>query len=310
MAGGSSKAGIYGAVAANSAIAITKFIAAAFTGSSAMLSEGIHSVVDTGNGVLLLLGLRWSQRPADMLHPFGRGKEYYFWSLIVAILIFAIGGGMSVYEGISHLEHPELIENPMWNYITLGFALVFEGISSYIILKQVATSRGERSYWQAIKASKDPAVFAVMYENAGAIFGLIIAFVGVLLGDLLANPYIDGIASILIGLVLIVIAVMLVHESKGLLIGEAADTGLVQSINELIKTEPAIESFKAPLTMHFGPQEVLLVINAHFKKTLTTPEIESAVDNLENTIRTRHPEIKRIYVEANTVAKIENKVQV
>jgi cation diffusion facilitator family transporter len=305
MAGGSSKAGIYGAVAANVAIAITKFIAAAFTGSSAMLSEGIHSVVDTGNGLLLLLGLKRSLKPADQQHPFGHGKEYYFWSLIVAVLIFAIGGGMSVYEGLVHLQHPEPIENPFWNYITLGFALFFEGMSSYIILKQIAVERSEQSYWQAIKASKDPAVFAVLYENAGAIFGLLIAFFGVFLGHTFNNPYIDGVASILIGVVLVIIAVMLVNESKGLLIGEAADSRLINQISKLVHNESSVESFKVPLSMHFGPQEILLILNVQFRQNMTTVDIEQATNRIEKIIRTKYPEVKRIYIEANRPAQVE-----
>jgi cation diffusion facilitator family transporter len=298
MASGS-KIAILGAVAANLAIAVTKFVAAGFTGSSAMLSEGIHSVVDTGNGLLLLLGMRRSQRPADGQHPFGHGKEYYFWSLIVAILIFAIGGGMSIYEGITHLEHPSPIEDPFWNYLTLGLAFVFESTSYYIASRQVLKNRGAKSYWQALRTSKDPGVFAVVYEDTGALLGLVIAFLGVFLGHRFNNPYFDGAASILIGLVLVVIAVLLVSESKGLLIGEAADPELIGSIRRIVGVEAAVETFGHPLTMHFGPREILLVLNVGFRKQLSTTQVEEAINRLEAAIRSRHPEVKRIYVEAH-----------
>lgn len=300
MANSSSKAGIYGALGANLAIAATKFVAAYFTGSSAMLSEGIHSVVDSGNSVLLLLGLSRGQQPADTTHPFGYGKEYYFWSLIVAIMLFAIGGGMSVYEGITHFLHPVAQENPGWNYVTLGLAFVFEGISTIIILKQVGATRGALTYWQAIKASKDPGVFAVLYENVAALLGLSIAAGGVLLGSLLHEPHIDGAASVLIGLVLIAVAVGLVTQTKNLLIGEAADPALQASVRELALANAAVLAVAPPLTMHFGPAEVLLVLNARFDPALSAKEVEQAIDRLEVVIRARHPDVKRIYVEPNS----------
>ncbi len=299
MAASGSKIAILGAVAANLAIAVTKFVAAGFTGSSAMLSEGIHSVVDTGNGLLLLMGMHRSHRPPDGQHPFGHGKEYYFWSLIVAVLIFAVGGGMSIYEGISHLEHPSPIEDPFWNYLTLGLAFAFESISYYIASRQVIKNRGGRSYWQALRSSKDPGVFAVVYEDTGALLGLVIAFLGVFLGHWLDNPYFDGAASILIGLVLVVIAVLLVSESKGLLIGEAADPELIASIRRIVGVEAAVESLGLPLTMHLGPQEILLVLNVGFRKDLSTTQVEAAINRLEAAIRGRHPEVRRIYVEAH-----------
>ncbi len=300
MASSSSKAGIYGALFANLGIAAAKFTAAFFTGSSAMLSEGIHSVVDSGNSVLLLLGLSRGQKPADASHPFGYGKEYYFWSLIVAILLFAIGGGMSVYEGIAHFEHPEAQTNIGWNYATLAVALVFEGISTYVILKQVGQTRGHLSYWQAIKASKDPGVFAVLYENVAAILGLIIAALGTALGYYLHEPRIDGAASVFIGFVLIGVAVALVKETKGLLIGEAADPLLQDAVRALALADPDIEDLAPPLTMHFGPQDILLVLNVRFRAALATQGLEAAINRLEAAIRTAHPDVKRIYVEANT----------
>lgn len=303
MASGSSKAGIYGSLVANLAIAATKFVAAFFTGSSAMLSEGIHSVVDSGNSILLLLGLSRGQRPADASHPFGYGKEYYFWSLIVAILLFAIGGGMSVYEGLVHFQHPEPQTNPGWNYLTLGLAFVFESISTAMVLKEIGQTRGARSWWQAIKDSKDPGAFAVLYENVAALLGLTIAAAGTALGALLHEPHIDGAASVLIGLVLIGVAVALARETKDLLIGEAADPLLQAGVRTLALAEPAILNVAPPLTMHFGPAEIMLVLNARFQPTLTTVQIEEATDRVEAAIRAAHPEVKRIYIEAHTSAR-------
>lgn len=303
MASGSSKAGIYGSLAANLAIAATKFIAAYFTGSSAMLSEGIHSVVDSGNSILLLLGLSRGQRPADAQHPFGYGKEYYFWSLIVAILLFAIGGGMSVYEGIVHFRHPEQQENPGWNYATLALAFIFEGISTVMVLKEIGLTRGERSWWQAIKDSKDPGAFAVLYENAAALLGLSIAAIGTALGTWLREPHIDGAASVLIGLILIGVAVALARETKDLLIGEAADPVLQAGIAGVVRAEAAVLDVAPPLTMHFGPTEIMLVLNVRFRPELATPQIEEATDRMEAAIRATYPEVKRIYVEAHTTAR-------
>ncbi len=298
MASSSSKAGIYGALIANLGIAAAKFVAAFFTGSSAMLSEGIHSLVDSGNSVLLLLGLSRGQKPADASHPFGYGKEYYFWSLIVAIMLFAIGGGMSVYEGISHFQHPEPQTNIIWNYATLGIAFIFESVSTYITLKQIGPSRGSLTYWQAVKASKDPGVFAVLYENVAALLGLTIAALGTALGYYLREPRIDGGASVLIGLVLIGVAVALVKETKALLIGEAADPALQAAVRALALADPAVADLTPALTMHLGPTDILLVLNVRFLPTLATAAIEEATNRLEATIRAAHPEIKRIYVEA------------
>ena len=302
MASSSSKAGIYAALAANLGIAASKFVAAFFTGSSAMLSEGIHSVVDAGNSVLLLLGLSRGQKAADLAHPFGYGKEYYFWSLIVAILLFAIGGGMSVYEGITHFEHPQPQTNIGWNYATLAVALGFEAFSTYVILQQVGQTRGSLTYWQAVQSSKDPGVFAVLYENAAAVLGLIIASLGTALGYYLQEPRIDGAASVLIGFVLIGVAVALVRETKGLLIGEAADPALQQAVRTLVLADPAIDDLAPPLTMHFGPADILLVLNVRFRPDLTTPEVEATTNRLEAAIRAAHPDVKRIYVEAHAPA--------
>jgi len=296
----SSKTAIYAALAANIAIAITKFIAAYFTGSSAMVSEGIHSIVDSGNAILILLGLKWSQKPADEEHPFGYGKELYFWTLIVAVLIFAIGGGMSIYEGIIHINNPVPSTSPTINYIVLVIAMVLEGIAWFLAYKKINIGRGKKGLWQTVKDSKDPAAFAVLFEDTAAILGLIIAFIGVFLGHYFEEPRIDGVASFLIGVVLSVVAIMLARESKGLLVGEGADPRLVKKIHALVYEDEAVKDCAKPLTMHLGPEEIFLALDVKFSPTLTVAELSKAIVRLETNIRNAHPEVRRIFVEAKS----------
>jgi cation diffusion facilitator family transporter len=295
-----SRTAIFAAIAGNLAIAATKLVAAFFTGSSAMLSEGIHSLVDTGNGGLLLFGMRRSQKPPDANHPFGHGKELYFWSLVVAILIFALGGGMSVYEGVTHLAHAEL-HDPTWNYVVLGFAIVFEGISFYFAFKAFRKEMTGDGVLKTIRASKDPTTFTVLFEDVAAMLGLIVAFFGIFLGHQLNNPYLDGVASIVIGAILAVVAGFLAYESKGLLIGEGVDPNVLDSIRSLVGADPAVAGIKKSLTMHFGPSEVLLTLDVRFKKHLRAEEIAEAVNRLERSIRAQHPEIKHIFIEAKSL---------
>ncbi|MEH1843912.1 MAG: cation diffusion facilitator family transporter [Nostoc sp.] len=302
MATDSSNKTIFAAMGANLAIAITKFIAAAITGSSAMISEGIHSMVDTGDQLLLLLGIRMSQKPADDRHPFGYGQELYFWTLIVAILIFAIGGGMSIYEGITHLINPSPLKDPMWNYIVLGMAILFEGFSWIVALKEFLPTKGKQSFWQAIKNSKDPTVFTILVEDSAAILGLIVALLGILLGDLFNNIYFDGIASIVIGIILAIVAIVLARESKGLLVGESANPQTISNIRSLSKTEPGVQEVMRVLTMQLAPQEVLLNLEIQFSKNLTGEEIALTVESLEAKLRQHHPEIKQIFIEAKSLA--------
>ena len=291
-----------GALAANLAIAIAKFIAAAFTGSSAMLSEGIHSVVDTGNQFLLLLGIKRSARPADEQHPFGYGKELYFWSLIVAVLLFALGGGMSLYEGIIHIMHPEPATDPLWNYVVLGLAFLFEG-ASWVVAYRTFRKEARGGFFQGIHASKDPSIFVVLFEDSAALLGIIVAFLGVFLGHLLGNPYFDGAASVIIGLLLGTISVLLVRESKGLLLGEGVDPDTRESLRTILLNDPEVDKIKDPLTMHFGPHEVLLAVNVTFKPELTSEQVAFAVNRIEESIRLAHPDIKRIFIEASVIAK-------
>src|SRR5688572_16053697 len=297
-----SKTAIYAAIGGNAAIAITKFTAAAFTGSSAMLPEGIHSLVDTGNGGLLLLGIRMSKKPADATHPFGYGKELYFWTLIVAMLIFGVGGGVSIYEGILHLLHPNPLEDPFWNYVVLGIAIVFEAIVFMIAFKQFQALKGEESTWQAIRRSKDPTTFTVLFEDAAAMLGLIAATVGIFLGHQFNNPYFDGAASIVIGLILATVAFFIGYESKGLLVGEGADAATLQSIEDLAESDSAIKNVERPLTMYFGPHTVLLTMDVQFRQGLSGTERDSAVQRLEKVIHDKHKDINHIFIEAKSLS--------
>jgi len=297
-----SKTAVIAAIAGNLAIAITKLVAAFFSGSSAMLSEGIHSVVDTGNGCLLLVGLKKSQKPADARHPFGHGKELYFWPLIVAILIFALGGGMSIYEGIIHLQHPHM-SDPTWNYVVLGIAFFFESISSFFAFKAFKKELRGRGPLAAIRASKDPTAFTVLFEDSAALLGLIVAFLGIFLGHLLENPYFDGAASIGIGIILASVAVFLAYETKGLLIGEGVDPETLAKIRAIVAADPAVDELKEALTMHFGPADVLLTLDIRFKKELSAEQITKAVPRLETTIQSQYPYIKHIFIEAKSLAE-------
>ena len=306
MASGSRKA-IYAAIVGNLAIAISKFVAAYFSGSSAMIAEAIHSLVDSGNGGLLLLGIRLSQRPPDTTHPFGHGKEIYFWSLVVAMLIFAGGGGISMYEGIKHLIDPRPLGDPTWNYVVLGLAVVFEGYALIVAYHAFRAVSGERGLWAEIRASKDPTTFTVLFEDAAALLGLFTAGLGIFLGHLLNNPYFDGAASVLIGFILAAVAIFLGYESKGLLVGEGADAPTLNRIRAVAEADPSIERIQRPLTMYFGPNTVLLALDVEFKPKLPLAEIVSAVDRIETTLRGEYPVIKHIYIEAESLsASVKN----
>jgi cation diffusion facilitator family transporter len=300
MAGSSPRA-VYAAIAGNGGIAITKFVAAFFTGSSAMLAEGIHSLVDTGNGALILLGLRRSRKPADAAHPFGHGKELYFWTLIVAILIFAVGGGVSLYEGIERLRHPVPVENPGWAYGVLTVAMLFEGYAWSVAYREFRQERAGRTWLRALRASKDPTTFTVLFEDSAAMLGLVVAFFGVYLGDALGNPYFDGAASVVIGVILAAVAVFLAVESKGLLIGEAVDPVVLESVQSIATADPCVRRVVRPLTMHFGPHEVLLTLELEFEHGPSAAEAAAAVERIDRAIRGRHPEIRHIFIEAQSL---------
>lgn len=298
-----SKTAIYSALVANFVIAVSKFVAASITGSSAMLSEGIHSLVDTGNQALLLLGIKKSAKPADPKHPFGHGKELYFWALIVAVILFSLGGGISLYEGIMHLQNPAELSDPLWSYIVLAIAFVFETFAWRVAYKELTKVKSELSFYRKLKESKDPAIFVVLVEDSAALLGVIVAFLGIFFGHLMDNPYLDAIASIIIGLILACVAVFLVVESKGLLLGEGVKNSTFVSLKNILEKNESIIKFQDPLTMHFGPQEVMVAINVEFDRNLKSIDIEKVIDNIENEIYTKHPEVKRIFIEAESISK-------
>lgn len=300
---GKSKKIIYVALFANVGIAIIKFIAAAFTGSSSMLSEGIHSAVDSTNQLLLLLGIHKSKKLPDDTHPFGYGKELYFWTLIVSVLIFGIGGGMSIYEGIIHIRHPEPLHEPTWNYIVLVCAALFEGISFVISIRKFTNRRGRKNFWNNLRGSKDPTLFVIIYEDGAALAGLFVAFCGVFLTNYFQLPVIDGIASILIGLLLAIVAVILITESRNLLIGESAYKEKVQGIYEIVNNDYDVFKLNKPLTMQMGPGEVLLALDVNFKPDISSEQIMLAVQRLEKNIMAKYPDVKQIFIEAKNLRK-------
>ncbi|UOQ65983.1 cation diffusion facilitator family transporter [Hymenobacter volaticus] len=293
----SSKVAIVAALAANLAIAIIKFIAAGFTGSSAMLAEGIHSVVDTANEWLLLLGLRKSQRPAHEGRPFGYGRELYFWSFIVAIFIFAIGGGISVYEGIEHLRHPTPMGNPLWNYVVLGLAFLFDGASFLVARRTFNAQRKGQSFWRAFRSSKDPSTFVVLFEDAADLLGLLVAFLGVFLSHYFNKPALDGVASLLIGVILLVVAGLLLRENKSLLLGEPAEAAMLQEVTTLVSADAAVVATDAPLSSYLSPHEILLVLRVEFQPTLTAKQLTEAVGRLEAAVRNHCPDVRHVFVE-------------
>jgi cation diffusion facilitator family transporter len=296
----SSKA-IYAGLAANLAVAGTKVTAAAFTGSSAMFTEGLHSIVDSANELLLLLGKKRSKLPADEAHPFGHGQELYFWALIVSLLIFAAGGAVSVYEGILKLLHPQPPEGSIWNYVVLLAAALFEGSSLYVGVKQFRETYPLQEFWSVLRSSKDPVLFTVILENIADLAGLAVAFVGLLLADLLARSVYDGAAAVVIGAILMLVAVVLVRETKGLLTGESVEPEMRRRIRTILQSDPAVQSVNTPLTMHFGPENVLLAVEIEFRGGLSTLAIASTIDRLESAVRAQYPIVNRIFIEAESI---------
>ena len=294
----SSKKVIYAALAGNAFIALTKFIAFIATGSSAILSEAIHSVVDTGNQILLLYGIKQSKIPASEQYPFGHGKEIYFWSFIVAILIFAVGAGISIYEGILSLLNPGSISNIYINYIVLFIAMIFEGAAWYFAFREFSRAKGKWGYIEAVKRGKDPSIFMVLFEDTAAFLGLLIAFVSLLIGQLTGNLYWDGIASILIGFILAGTAIWLAVETKGLLIGESANDEVVNGIRKCAQSHSIVENVHEVLTMHMGPDFVLANISIEFADSAVTGEIEHTIANIDQQLKKQYPVLKRIFVEA------------
>ncbi len=298
MSSAASKRVVYAAVAANSAIAVTKFVAAFLSGSSAMTSEAIHSVVDTGNQLLLLLGMHRSQKPPDDRHPFGHGKELYFWPLMVAVLLFGIGGGMAMYEGIIHLSRPLPLEDPFWAYIVLAAAAVFESVSWWVAVKEFRAGSGGRGVWQSVRRSKNLSVVTVLLEDTAALLGLLVAFLGIFFAHHFNNPALDGIASIVIGAMLAVVALLLIRESWGLLLGESADPETVAGIRKLARKDQDVSAVNNVLTMHFGPDDVLLNLEIEFRNEISSADLVASIARLEEAIRAEYPDVRSIFVEA------------
>jgi cation diffusion facilitator family transporter len=290
---------IYAAVVANLGIAVAKFIVAAITGSAAMMAEGIHSAVDTGNEVLLLIGEKNSARPSDATHPFGYGKAVYFWALIVALSVFSLGGGLSIYHGVHGLFNPEPIDEPMWNYIVLGVAALFEGYSWN--LSRVGLNKFRKdgdNLWQAVRASKDAAVFTVFIEDSTALLGVAVAAIGIALGQLFDNPLFDPAASVVIGLLLVGAAFTLARETGALLVGESIGREETGELRAILCADPSIDKVARVLSMQMGPDEVLLTAAVQFRRGMRIDEVEQAIERLETAVRAHNPAVRKLYFES------------
>ncbi len=293
---------VYAALIANILIAASKYTVAFLSGSSAMLSEAIHSTADTGNELLLLLGLRLSHRQADRHHPFGYGRELYFWSIVVAIMLFSTGAGSAIYEGLTHLAGKEQLQNPFLNYVVLAISLVIDGASWAISTRQLAESgRPGEGFWQTLRTSKDPSQFLVFGEDTAGVAGILIAFAGVFLSQALHSSIPDVIASILVGLVLAAVAIYLSYESHSLLIGESADRELVNAVQQLVLDDPAVEKVAPPLTVHLGPSDIVLCIDVRFRPELQAADVSRVIDDLEQKIRRQQPSVGPIFIELNSL---------
>ncbi len=302
-----SNVAVYAALIGNIGIAVIKFVAAVATGSSAMLSEGIHSTVDSGNQLLLLLGIKRSKKPPDEDHPFGHGKELYFWTLIVAMLFFSIGGGFSLYEGILHMRHPEKIKDVRWNYAVLGVSVIFESISFIIATRHLLKKKRPVSFWKRLRRSKDPSLFVVVFEDGAALTGLFIAFCGVFLSHRLDNPFFDGLASVIIGLLLASIAVVMIIESRNLLMGESAPPEMIKKIYDMVVKDPDVVAIQKPLTMHMSPEEIILALNVEFNNNMPAHRLAATIKRLEGDIQRQFPEVKQIFIEARNVKEERQK---
>lgn len=295
-----SKKVVYAALAGNVAIAVTKFGAAAYTGSSAMLSEGVHSLVDSANELLLLYGLKRAARPADASQPFGYGRELYFWSFIVALLVFALGALVSIYQGIGQLREPEVIRNPLVNYVVLAASMLFEGASSWVAFKQFRVKKGDLGYFEAFRRSKDAITITVLIENVAALFGLLIAGIGLALAQWLQMPLFDGVASIAIGILLALAALLLARETKALLIGESAGRSVDAAICRVAGEDKAIRSANGVFTVQLGPDHIVASLSAEFEDALTTQQIEESIRRIESKIRESHPQVLALFVKPQT----------
>ena len=292
-----SKSFLYVSLAVDIIIAVSKFIAAAVTGSSSMISEGIHSVIDATSQVLLIWGVKVSGRKADISRPFGYGRELYFWSFIVSLVIFIVGGCISFYEGLLRFNQPAIAGNQLWNYIIIGISFAFTFISMFNALKAFNKERGRTSFWRAITDSKDPSIIIVLLGDVGDMLGLLVALLGVYLEQVLHNPRYDGIASMVIGVILIAVSLILVRESKSLLMGETTSRRTLRKIVKLTEADEAVIKVKKHFSMYLAPEEVILQLNTVFKEDLTTHQITSAIERIIKTIQKEFPRIKQIFIE-------------
>lgn len=297
-----SKTTIYAALAGNLAIALTKFGAAFWTGSAAMLSEAIHSTVDTGNQILMLYGMRRSARPATPAHPFGYGLELYFWTFVVAILIFGLGAGVSIFQGIDKIRTPHPVENTLVNYVVLGLSFLFEGASWFVALRAFRAQNRSIDLLEAVQRSKDPTVFTVLLEDSAALVGLLIAGVGLACAEIFHLPRLDGVASVLIGLVLAGVAAFLAAECKGLMLGEAADPVVREGLRGIAARSPGVHGVNEVLTMHFGPRDVLAAVSLDFDDDLPAEAVERTTSSIEREIKAAFPQVRRIFVEVQSRA--------
>ena len=300
MAASASHKVVYAALGGNLMIAIAKFMAAGFSGSSAMLSEGVHSLVDTVNELLLLYGLHRAGMPPNRTHPFGYGRELYFWSFIVALLVLAMGAGVSLYEGVMHVRHPEAIDHPLVNYLVLLVSFVFEGVSWTVALREFRKRKGRLGYFQAFRMSKDPSTFTVLLEDSAALLGLLLALAGLVGAQWLEMPVLDGVASIGIAGVLTVSATLLARETKGLLIGETAQPAVSEAILAIANGDDGVRCANGVLTVQMGPNQVVAALSAEFEDALTTPQIEACVNRIEKQAKMAHPEIVSLFVKPQT----------
>ena len=291
---------IYAALIGNALIAAAKLTAAVLTGSAAMLSSGIHSVVDSGHQLSLLHGMRRAAKGADARFPFGHGREIYFWGFVVASLMFAAGVGASLYEGVQHLMHPRPIERPLMNYLVLAVALIFQGWTWRMAMREFCRLKGEWGYFAAVRHGKDPSLFVVIFETSAAMLGLGVALVGILLGHLSGWPYVDGIASVLIGMILAAMAVWLAMETKRLLIGESAAPEVVRGIRQIARSRQEIRYVNEILTLHMGPDYMLVNLSVEFDPDATAPDIEIAVAQLDARLKQAYPMVKRLFIEGET----------
>ncbi len=295
------------ALLANLGIAVAKFVASAFTGSSAMLTEGIHSLVDSTNQLLLMWGRKQSRKLPDRDHPLGYGRELYFWSFVVAVLVFALGSGVSIYEGIIHIRHPEKAVSPIIAYVVLGVAFVLEGWSTREAFNEFKVAKGAMGWFAAIRHSKDPPTFIVLLENGAAMAGIVVAAAGVWLSHYLGNPFWDGLASVIIGIILGLTAALLAYESKGLLIGEAADPEMVSALRHLTAEQPGVVGVGHVLTVHSAPDQITAMISVDFDNAITAGEVERIVRDVEQEAHRRFPILRRLFIRPMENAAAERK---